>query len=87
MDLLLERGEIIDLGRIPSDFNVSCRSGQCWVTLSGDSRDYLVGDGQQFTTRTGGHLIICALESSRVQLKAPSTHTTSLWAQLIPCNP
>ena len=69
MELLLDSQELLNLGTMPRNTQLFCRSGTCWLTLSGDARDHLLRQGQQFTSRQRGHLLVTALVPCRLEVR------------------
>mgnify|MGYP001235194898 CR=1 FL=1 len=68
MELALERHELLDLGIIPPDLQISCQAGSCWLTLSGDRHDHILRPGQQFISRQRGHLLVTATAECRIKI-------------------
>jgi len=68
MELALERHELLDLGIIPPDLQISCQAGCCWLTLSGDRHDHILRPGQQFISRQRGHLLLTATTACRIKV-------------------
>ena len=68
MELLLEQRELLDLGHNRQGLIIICRAGTCWLTQSGDARDYLLRCGQKHEVRGNGQLILSAIGPCRVRL-------------------
>jgi len=73
----LNTAQPIDLARramlkLPdaAGLHISCRSGSLWITLDGDTRDYIVEAGEQFTTAAHRPAIIYALQPATVLVQA-----------------
>ena len=47
---------------------VDCRSGSLWITLDGDTRDFIVEAGECFVTQSHRPAIVYALQASTLQL-------------------
>lgn len=87
MEILLNKHELLDLGENLADCRIVCLAGCCWLTLSGDSRDYILRSGSSFTVSMNGQLVVTATENSRLMLVAkPQGVKNSPWQPLI-CNP
>jgi hypothetical protein len=68
MEMLLKQRELLDLGEELQGVKIVCQHGQCWITQSGDSRDYILRRGGNFTIRAKGQVIVTATESCRIML-------------------
>lgn len=68
MEMLLDKQELLDLGKELHGVKVVCREGCCWITLPGDNRDHILKQGDSFIVRTKGRVIITAMESCRLML-------------------
>lgn len=68
MEMLLNKQELLDLGKELQGVKIVCREGCCWITLPGDNRDHIVKHGNSFIVRSKGHVIITAMESCRLML-------------------
>lgn len=51
---------------------VSCSSGAIWLTQSGDLTDYVLQDGEPFTARYNGKVVVQALSAAVVCVVRPS---------------
>ena len=74
MDLLLNQGELLDLGKNLRGMSVICHSGNCWLTQADDSRDLILRSGLEVKIHCKGQVILSAISPCRVQLvndKAP----------------
>ena len=67
MQLLLEKNEIFEAGNQRRETRIICHAGQCWITISGDSRDYVLHSGKSMTIYGRGAVCISALNDTRVQ--------------------
>lgn len=68
MQLLLQKDEIIAAGNNQRGAQIVCHEGACWVTISGDSRDYLLCAGKRLEIFGQGDVCITALGEVRVQI-------------------
>jgi hypothetical protein len=68
MKLLLDDGELFDLGLKQPVKSIRCDSGLCWVTVENDSRDLILRSGQQQQFFGSGRMIITALAPTKLQL-------------------
>lgn len=68
MKLLLEAGELLDLGNRNGNRTLSCDSGRCWVTVANDSRDLILRPGQQLQLPRRGRVLVQALADVRLHL-------------------
>lgn len=71
MELLLGQDELLDLGENLQGLIVICQSGSCWLTQSGDTRDYILRSNTQVEVHSKGQLVICATSPCRLQLTTP----------------
>ena len=78
MELLLNKMELLDLGENLLGVSIVCREGQCWITQTGDSRDHILGVGDRFMVRSGGQLVITAMEPCRIMLSEPGVQSRQL---------
>jgi hypothetical protein len=70
MELLLDRGELLNLGQKLQGLTIVCRAGTCWLTQTGDARDHILRGGHQFQVRAKGQLVLYATARCRLQLVA-----------------
>lgn len=68
MEMLLNKRELLDLGKDLQGVKIVCREGCCWITLAGDSRDHIIKHGNSFIIRSKSRVLITAMESSRLLL-------------------
>ncbi len=68
MQLLLEKEEVLEVGKHQRDAQIVCHAGRCWVTISGDSRDYVLHSGNTMMVSGSGSVCIAALGDARVQV-------------------
>lgn len=50
--------------------HVRCEAGKVWVTQSGDGRDVVLSEGQEFVSMGEGKVVVQALEPARLVVKA-----------------
>ena len=67
MQLLLERDEVFEVGKHQRGTQIVCHAGRCWVTISGDSRDYVLHSGNKMMVSSSGSGCIAALGGTSVQ--------------------
>lgn len=68
MEMLLNKRELLDLGKELQGVKIVCREGCCWITLAGDRHDHIIKHGKSFIVRSKGRVLITAMESSRLLL-------------------
>ena len=68
MEMLLNKRELLDLGKELQGAKIVCREGCCWITLAGDSHDHIIKHGNNFIVRSKGRVLITAMEASRLLL-------------------
>lgn len=68
MELLLNKGELLNMGENLEGLKIICRSGTCWITQTGDPRDYILHRGRYLDVRSKGQLVVCATSSCRLQM-------------------
>ena len=69
MELLLDKNELIDLGKSVQGLSIICTEGHCWVTQTGDNRDHVLENGASFLAGNNGHLIVTATNACRIKLR------------------
>ena len=67
--IVRSRGELVSFLAAPSGARVRCHSGQLWVTVDGDTTDYVLGPGQSFEARGGAHVVVEALGPSALEVQ------------------
>jgi len=75
MFLQLAKNELLTIDVKRNGLRVRCRSGRLWVTQAGDSRDHLLGAGQEVLLLRGGRVVIHALEESLCAPEVPGRRT------------
>lgn len=53
----------------------TCRQGSVWITLDGDTRDIVLGDGQGFSSQEHRRALVYALAPSQVGMEGPAGAT------------
>lgn len=86
MELVLDKQELLNLGDDPRQVSIYCRTGCCWLTQAGDSRDHILHSGQSFAVTRPGKLLVMASAKTRLELLVGSAPKKNLfpWRQL--CN-
>lgn len=83
MDLNLRQGEIVSLEGDARGVRLRCTGGLLWITQPGDSNDYLLRGGREFTVGMPGTIVVVALEQARVAaLPRPAKSPGRAWWQL-----
>ena len=70
MSLQLKAREVYAPKGGSKSLRIHCHAGLLWITCKGDLRDYLINEGQIFEVRCGRHLVIMALDDSRIRVEA-----------------
>lgn len=65
MYMHMRKGELITLDIDHNGVRIRCRSGKVWITQEGDSRDYILGTGQQVELAQRGRVAVTALMESQ----------------------
>lgn len=68
MELLLNQGELLNMGENLAGLTIICRSGACWLTQTGDPRDHILRRGARFEVRSKGQLVLYAASSCSIQM-------------------
>ncbi|MDT8419939.1 MAG: DUF2917 domain-containing protein [Desulfuromonadales bacterium] len=68
MEILLSQGELLDLGDNLKGLTIVCRSGCCWLTQTGDPRDFILRRQAQLEIQSRGQVVVMATSSCRLQL-------------------
>lgn len=77
MELLLKKGELLNLGLSAYRGRVLCTAGTCWLTCQGMPGDHLLHSGQRLLIDSRGTLLLIALHDCRVQIESAAGHTIS----------
>ena len=70
MELLLKKGELLNLGRSAQRGKILCTAGTCWLTCQGLPGDHLLHPGQSLQIDSRGTLLLIALRDCRVQIQS-----------------
>ena len=65
MYMHMHKGELLTVKISKGGLHIRCRHGKLWITQEGDSRDYLLGTGQELEMTCRGRVAITALEESQ----------------------
>lgn len=68
MEVLMNKQELLDLGKALQGVRIVCCEGQLWITQCGDSRDHILHSGGSLIVRSKGRVIVTASQSSRITL-------------------
>ena len=68
MDIVLKKGELLSVAAGQA-LRLSCTSGLLWVTRAGDSRDFILKDGQVRPFAAGGPLTVEAWADSTITIR------------------
>ncbi|MDZ4184708.1 MAG: DUF2917 domain-containing protein [Desulfuromonadales bacterium] len=79
MDILLPVNETMSIDPVPENLRIVCRSGRIWLTQSGDSRDFLLREGEAFTAIQRGQIVLWALAEARIDLSARAQEAALRW--------
>lgn len=66
----LRGGELFGLRTRKPGKVISCRAGVLWLTQQGDSADYLIRAGEDFTVNRTGLVLISALAEAEFEISA-----------------
>ena len=64
MLLHMEQGEMVTLDRKDARLRVRCSHGCLWVTLQGETNDYIIRGGCEREFQLRGRMVITALQTS-----------------------
>jgi hypothetical protein len=64
--LQLPAGSLLRLDGSYRGVSFLCRSGLCWITQEGDSKDYLLQHEQNFTINQDGVVVVQALADTEL---------------------
>jgi hypothetical protein len=84
MKLLLDAGELLDLGTKCGNRTLRCETGLLWVTIENDSRDLFLRPGRNLRLPHRGRVVVQAMGAAKLQLSSraePEVWTKSLWLQ------
>ena len=77
MELLLKKGELLNLGQSAHRGQILCTAGTCWLTCQGLPGDHLLQAGQTLRVDSRGTLLLLALHDCRVQILAAAGRAIS----------
>lgn len=69
MDYMLKKGEVVSIAAAGAVSAFSVREGRIWLTLLGDSRDYLLAQGERFPLGGDGTYVLEALADTTIALE------------------
>ena len=85
MELLLEKNELVSMGRQLKGCNIFCTEGRCWVTQENNHTDYILAPGEEFQVVDNGHVVVTATEGCRIKVIQPDRNDSTLWvSKLLP---
>ena len=85
MELLLEKNELISMGKQLKGSTIICTRGRCWVTQENNANDYILAPGKEFKVASNGHLVVTATEDCRIKIILPNRIISPLWtSKLLP---
>ena len=70
--LVLAKGELCSLPRRAGPCDISCVSGQLWVTVAGRAEDYLLSGGDRLSLPAERRVVVEALRPSLARVEAQS---------------
>jgi serine/threonine protein phosphatase PrpC len=79
MDILLPENETMSIDPVPENLRIVCRSGRVWLTQTGDSRDFLLREGEAFTATRRGQIVLWALAETRIEVSARAQEVALRW--------
>lgn len=68
MVISMKRDDVVSLSGGQRGITVCCDDGTVWVTVAGDSSDYILSAGKELTVSRRGKIVIMAEKSSSVRL-------------------
>ncbi len=83
MELLLQSGELLDLGKNVYQGQVCCTRGACWLTCEGQPGDHLLSAGESLRIEGRGTLLVAALRACRLQIHPAPGKTLTPFAQAV----
>jgi hypothetical protein len=78
MVISMKRNDVVSLSRGLRGITVRCDDGTVWVTVAGDSADYILSAGNKITVSRRGNVVIMAEKNSAVHLFKPATVKASM---------
>ena len=62
MEMLLNKRELLDLGKELQGVKIVCREGCLWAAVAGESPDHIIKHGNSFIIKSKGRVLITAME-------------------------
>lgn len=85
MELLLEKNELMSMGKQLKGCTIICTKGRCWVTQENNGTDYILAPGKELKIFSNGHLVVTATEDCRIKVILPDQVMSTLWmSRLLP---
>jgi hypothetical protein len=84
MELLLEKNELMSMGRQLKGCTIICTEGRCWVTQEKNHTDYILAPGKELQVACNGHLVVTATEDCRIKVVLPDRERTFWERKLLP---
>ena len=78
MELLLEKNELMSMGRQLKGCAIICTEGRCWITQEKNLNDYILSSGKEFMVANNGHLVVTATEDCRIKVILPDRKDSNL---------
>lgn len=79
MELVLEKNELVSMGRQLMGCTILCTEGLCWVTQEKNLNDHILSAGKEFLVATNGHLVVTATEACRIKVLMPDRNNNNSW--------
>ena len=73
MVISMNRDDMVSLRNSLGPITVRCVEGTVWITVSGDTTDYILSSGKELTVSLKGKIVIMAEKSSSLRLFRPVT--------------
>jgi len=73
MVISMNRDDMVSLRNSLGTITVRCVEGTVWVTVSGDSTDYILSSRKELTVSIKGKIVIMAEKKSSIRLSRPVT--------------
>ena len=68
MVISMKRDDVVSLRSGLGNITIRCAHGTVWVTVAGDSADYILSPGKELTVSKKGKIVVMAEESSSLRL-------------------
>ncbi len=78
IDLLLHKGEMVTLRNAQTNLEIACKQGALWITRTGDAKDYVLSQGDHFSSDHTGKVVIEAVDEACVGLEDEAEHELEL---------